>query len=213
MSLVPKLLKPFQLASILRPGMRVFVQSSSSEPATLVDELFAVPEAAAGIEFISCQIPGLNHVDFASLHSDTRFTGLFVTPEIEDSYEKGKVRFMPLSYSGMYRYLECEPVDVAMIQVAPTGKQGTFSLGSSVHFVPAVLKKAKIVIAEINEDLPTVGSSVSIDETMLDYVLPTAHPLPVLDPGQPSDVASRIGDYVAELVCDGDYVQVGIGRV
>lgn len=179
----------------------------------LVDALAARPEAAAGIDFISCQIPGLNRFDFAGLHPDARFTGLFVTPEMSKSYRDGRVRFMPLAYSDMYRYLESEPVDVALIQVAPTKRKGVFSLGSSAHFVPAVSKNAKIVVAEINDDLPTVGRSISIDEARLDYVLPTAHALPALDPGPASDVACRIGGHVAELVRDGDHVQIGIGKV
>ena len=120
---------------------------------------------------------------------------------------------MPLSYSGMYRYLLANPVDVALVQVRPTTRKGTFSLGSSAHFVPAVLKQAGIVVAEINEDLPNVGRSVHVEEARLDYVVPTAHALPELDPGPPSEVSRKIGAHIAELVHDGDQVQVGIGKV
>lgn len=210
---MPKLLRPGQLASLLRPGMRAFVQGSSGEPTTLLEVLLAEPDSAAGVEFISCQIPGLNRVDLASLHQDARFTGLFLTPEINESYRRGKVRFMPLAYSSMYRCLAAESVDVAFIQVTPGKKRGTFSLGLSAHFVPAVLHAAKVVVAEINENLPSVGVGVSIDEDRLDYVLPTAHALPTLDPGEPSEVSRKIGAHIAKLVRDGDHVQIGIGKV
>ena len=210
---MPKLLKSGQLASILRPGMKVFVQGSSGEPTTLLEALQAEPSAVVGTEFVSCQIPGLNRIDFAGLTGDARFTGLFLTPEIAGSYSRGKVRFMPLAYSGMYRYLAAEPVDVALIQVSAGEKQGTFNLGPSAHFVPAVLKGAKIVIAEINEDYPSVGRSVSIDADRLNYVLPTTHPLPILDPGRPSEISRKIGAHIAKIVRDGDHVQVGIGKV
>lgn len=193
--------------------MRVFVQGSSGEPTALLEALLAEPDVAAGVEFVSCQIPGLNRIDFAGLHQDARFTGLFLTPELVGSHSAGKMRFMPLAYSSMYRYLAAEPVDIALIQVAPGERQGMFSLGLSAHFVPAVLKAAKIVIAEINEDLPSVGRGVSINENQLDYVLPTAHALPVLDPGPPSEASRKIGMHIAELVRDGDHVQVGIGKV
>lgn len=179
----------------------------------LLEALLAAPDAAAGVQFTSCQIPGLNGVDFAGLHRDARFTGLFLTPEMTDSYRMGKVRFMPLAYSSMYRYLAAEPFDVALIQVAPGERRGTFNLGLSPHFVPAILKAAKVVIAEINENLPSVGRGVSIDEDRLDYVLPTAHPLPVLELGSPSEISCKIGAHIAKLVRDGDHVQVGIGKV
>jgi len=193
--------------------MRLFVQGSSSEPTALIEALLADPGASEGIEFISCQIPGLNRVDFAGLHQEARFTGLFVTPEMTSSYKRGKVRFMPLTYSGMYQYLEAEPVDVALIQVTPAENHGTFSLGTSAHFVPAILSKAKVVVAEINDDLPPVGRGVVVDEARLDYVLPTAHALPILDTGAPSSVPRKIGACISKLVRDGDHVQIGIGKV
>ena len=65
---MPKLLKPGELASLLRPGMKVFIQSASGEPRTLIQELLAEQEACSGIEFLSCQIPGLNRYNFAGLH-------------------------------------------------------------------------------------------------------------------------------------------------
>ncbi|MGI9510836.1 MAG: acetyl-CoA hydrolase/transferase family protein [Geminicoccaceae bacterium] len=210
---MPKLLKPELFESLLPEGSTVFVQGSSSEPTALLHLLMASPEASAGVRFVACQIPGLNRTDFAGLHPDARFTGLFVTPEMESSYNAGKVRFMPLSYSRMYRYLSEKPVDAALIQVAPTERRGIFSLGTSAHFVPAVLQTAKVVIAEINENLPIVGRSVQVEEARLDYVLPTAHTLPSLDPGPPSEVSRKIGSHIAELVRHGDHIQIGIGKV
>ena len=210
---MPKLLKPGELTSLFRPGMKVFVQSASGEPSTLIQELQVGHEACAGIEFLSCQIPGLNRFDFADLHQEAISTGLFVTPQTGSSYRAGKVRFMPLDYSGMYRYLASQTVDVALIQVAPAEKRRGFSLGVSVHFVPAILRNAKIVVAEINESLPKAGQSIEVDEARLDYILPTAHPLPTLDAGEPSDTVREIGRHVAALVHDGDHIQFGIGKV
>lgn len=175
--------------------------------------LLAAPDACAGVHFISCQIPGLNRIDFAGLHPDARFTGLFVTPEMASSYSAGKVRFMPLSYSGMYRYLRSLTVDLALIQVAPGERDGQVSLASSAHFVPAVLERARMIVAELNETLPRPGRSVSIDAARLDHVVPADHPPLTLDAGQPSATAVRIGKHIAGLVGNGDRVQVGIGKV
>ncbi|MEL6965422.1 MAG: hypothetical protein AAFO01_21920, partial [Pseudomonadota bacterium] len=196
---MPKLLKPGDLSSLLRPGMRVFVESAGGEPSDLIEGLIAERNACAGIEFIACQIPGLNRVDFAGIHREARSTSLFVTPETATSYRSGRVRFMPLAYSHMYRYLLSVSVDVALIQVTPAAKRGVFSLGTSVHFVPAILDKAKTVIAEINDQLPRVGRSVDLDEARLDYILPTAHALPTVDTDVASESMRKIGEHVATL--------------
>lgn len=201
-----------ELSGLLRPGMTVFVQGASGEPSDLIQALLAAPDACAGVHFISCQIPGLNRIDFAGLHPDARFTGLFVTPEMLTSYTLGKVRFMPLSYSGMDHYLSSLTVDLALIQIDHE-RDGQATLAMSAHFVPAVLDRARTVVAEANEALPRPGRSVPIDRARLDHVIASDHPPLTLDAGEPSAMAAKIGDHIAGLVRDGDRVQVGIGKV
>lgn len=147
------------------------------------------------------------------MHPDAKFTGLFITPELAASYDAGKVRFMPLSYSGMYRYLESLRIDLALIQVGPSRRKGHFSLGSSVHFVPAILDHTETVVAEVNEELPAPGRSIEIDAARLDYMAPVEHSLLSLETGPPSETSRKIGALIAGLVRDGDRVQVGIGKV
>ena len=205
--------KKNHLLSLLKPGMTVFVQASSSEPIELINTLKAAPSASDGIHYISCQIPGLNRTDFAGLHPKARATNLFVIPEASQSYQDGKVRFMPLAYSGMYAYLGTLEIDLALIQVRPCERSGAFTLGSTAHFVPAILERCKTVIAEVNEALPRPGHAVEISEERLDYLVEADHPLLEVDPGPPSLVSERIGAHIAGLVRDGDNVQVGIGKV
>lgn len=210
---MPRKVKADHLPSLLKPGMTVFVQASSSEPVALIDALKAVPSASTGVHYISCQIPGLNRTDFAGLHPDARSTNLFVIPEASQSYRNGKVRFMPLAYSAMYAYLGSLDIDLALIQVRPGDAKGRFTLGGSAHFAPAILDRCKVIVAEVNEALPRPGLSVEIDEAKLDYMVEVDHPLPEVDAGEPSSVSTRIAAHVAGLVRDGDYLQVGIGKL
>ena len=208
-----KSIKAEEITGLVKPGMTVFVQSSSSEPVELIEALMAEPSASAGVHYISCQIPGLNRTDFAGLHPDSRFTGLFITSEIQDSFRAGKVRFMPLAYSGMNAYLSSLDVDLALVQVGRGKRKGTYTLGSSVHFVPAILDRCKCVVAEVNPSLPRPGRSFEIASRRLDYLVETDHPLLTIDTGAPSSVAEKIGAHIAGLIRDGDNVQVGIGKV
>ena len=208
-----QIVKKNHLLSLLKPGMTVFIQASSSEPVELIDALKAAPSASDGIHYISCQIPGLNRTDFAGLHPKARSTNLFVIPEAGQSYQDGKVRFMPLAYSGMYAYLGSLEIDLALIQVRPCERRGVFTLGSTAHFVPAILKRCKTVMAEVNKALPRPGHAVEISEERLDYLVEVDHPILSVDPGPTSSVSDRIGAHIAGLVRDGDNVQVGIGKV
>lgn len=210
---MPTIISAENLADLLKPGMTVFVQASSSEPTTLIKALEAVPLASDRVHYVACQIPGLNQIDFAGWHPDAKFTGLFLTPDIRKSYQAGKVRHMPLAYSGMYAYLKSLDIDVALIQVRPGERKGMFTLGTTAHFVPAILDRCRYVVAEVNDALPRPGQSVEISEERLDYIVETNHPLLSIDPGVPSPISKQIGAHIANLVRDGDSLQVGIGKV
>ena len=210
---MPKIIKPEHVPGLLRPGMTVFVEGASGEPTVLLEALAAVPEASAGVHYVGCRVPGANHTDPASFHPGARLTTFFVFGDIARSYETGKVRFLPLHYSAIYSYLAALPIDLALIQVTPPDTDGLCSLGPSVHFVPAVLHRAKRVVAEVNAAMPRPANSVLVPYERLDVVVETDHPLVPLETGALSEQARRIGQHVAGLIEDGDCIQVGIGKV
>jgi 4-hydroxybutyrate CoA-transferase len=210
---MPKIIKPEHVPDLLRPGMTVFVEGASGEPSVLLRALSAVPEASAGVHYVGCRVPGVNHTDPASFHAGARLTSFFVFGDIARSYAAGKVRFLPLHYSAIFSYMAALPIDLALIQVTPSDAGGFCSLGPSVHFVPAVLHRAKRVVAEVNAAMPRPANSVLIPYERLDVVVETEHPLASLETGALSEQARKIGAHVAGLIEDGDCIQVGIGKV
>jgi 4-hydroxybutyrate CoA-transferase len=210
---MPRTITADRLPELLRPGMTVFVQGSSGEPTPLLRALAAAPAANAGVHYVGCLIPGLNVIDPASFHPDARLTSFFVFGDIAKSHAAGRVRFLPLHYSGIWQYLSELPIDLALIQVTPPDDRGQCSLGVSVHFVPAVLERAKLIAAEVNRAMPRPRSSYGVAYERLDYVIETERPLLALPAGRPSDDIRRIGANVASLIEDGDVIQIGIGKV
>jgi 4-hydroxybutyrate CoA-transferase len=210
---MPEILEPERVPDLLRPGMTVFVEGASGEPTALLQALAAAPEASARVHYVGCRVPGVNHIDPASFHADAALTSFFVFDDIRRSYEAGKIRFLPLHYSAIFAYLAALPVDIALIQVTPPNADGQCSLGPNVHFVPAVLDRAGLVVAEINAAMPRPAHSFPVPYERLDFVVEVDHPLVRLETGGLSDEAQQIGQHVASLVEDGDTVQIGIGKV
>jgi 4-hydroxybutyrate CoA-transferase len=202
-----------EVAALLRPGMTVFVEGASGEPTPVLEALARAPAASAGVHYVGCRIPGLNAIDPASFHPEARLTSFFLFGAIARSHAAGRVRFLPLHYSGMWQYLSALPIDLALIQAGPPDASGQCSLGVSVHFVPAVLERARLVVAEINRAMPAPARSYHVPWRRLDYVVATERPLLTLPGGALSDDVRRIGRHVASLVADGDTIQIGIGKV
>jgi 4-hydroxybutyrate CoA-transferase len=211
--MMPTIIEPERVLALLRPGMTVFVEGASGEPTALLQALAAAPEASAGVHYVGCRVPGVNLVDPASFHASASLTSFFVFGDIARSHAAGRVRFLPLHYSAIYSYLAALPVDLALIQVTPPDAAGLCSLGPSVHFVPAVLDRARQVIAEVNAAMPRPAQSVLVPYERLDFVVETEHPLVPLETGPVSEQVQKIGRHVAGLIEDGDCIQVGIGKV
>jgi 4-hydroxybutyrate CoA-transferase len=166
------------------------------------------------VHYAGCLLPGVNRIDPASFHATARLTSFFVFGDVARSYATGKVRFLPLHYSGIWDYLAAlDPIDLALIQVTPPDRRGHCSLGVSVHFVPAVLDRASALVAEINAAMPRPAQSFEIPYDRLNWVVESERPLVRLATGDPAPEIDRIGRNVASLIEDGDTIQIGIGKV
>ncbi len=203
-----------QVAGLLRPGMTVFVGGASSEPLALIEALRAAPAASAGVRYVALMVPGINRNDFTAMHPEARMTAFFATPEMRKSLAEGRVDFVPMQYRAVFDYLRDEAaVDLALIQLAPTGPDGQCSYGLNVDFVPAVLASGATVMAEINRAMPATAGAPKVPLDRVDYAVEVDHKLPVLPMPEPTAEAVAIGGHVAALIGDGDCIQTGIGAI
>ena len=69
---------------------------------------------------------------------------------------QGFAYYAPIRYSELPRYYResSTPLDVAVFQVAPMDEHGFFNFGPNASHMAAVCEKAKVVIVEVNENMP-----------------------------------------------------------
>lgn len=126
------------------------------------------------------------------------------------------VYYSPIKYSEVPRYIrqEIEPIDVAMLQVAPMDKHGYFNFGPQCSFSKAVCERAKIVIVEVNENQPRClgGYEEAIHISEVDYIVEGENPpMPQIASPPPTEVDQKVAELIVEEMCDGACVQLGIG--
>ena len=139
----------------------------------------------------------------------------FLDKNSRPAYQDKRVDFLPCHFhelpscftNGIY------PVDVAMISVSEPNDEGYCSFGVSCDYTKPAAEAARIVIAEINKQMPFIGGDNLIHVTKLDYIVPVDRPLVELPPPPIGEVEQRIGELCAELIHDGDTLQIGIGAI
>lgn len=104
-------------------------------------------------------------------------------------------------------------VDVAVVQVSAPDENGFCSFGLSCDYTKAAAENAKIVIAEINDQMPYVYGDNFIHLDKIDHIIPCSYPLYEIKQGEIGDVEKEIGRHCASLINDGDTLQLGIGSI
>ena len=129
---------------------------------------------------------------------------------------KGMGFFAPMRYSELPRfYRENVSVDVAMIQVTPMDSHGNFSYALAASHLADMLDKAKIIILEVNQNMPWVygltGCEINIKD--VDYVVEGDDPAVAQlgGSGEPTDGDRAVAKLIVEQIPNGACLQLGIG--
>jgi len=124
--------------------------------------------------------------------------------------------FSPMRYSELPRfYRENVTVDVAMVQVTPMDSHGNFSFALGCSAIADMMAKAKIIILEVNRNMPWVygltGSEINIRD--VDMVVEGDDPPIATLPagGEPTDVDRAVANLVVPHIPNGACLQLGIG--
>ncbi len=203
-----------EVAGLLAPGTTVFVAGGTSEPRSIGRALREAPEASAGVTYVSGVLPGAQASPFADLHPQSRLLTCMLTAGLRDLHAAGRVALVPLQYRAIYDWLEREvPVDIVLLQVSAPDADGQCSFGLRVDFAPAVLPRAKLVIAEINRALPAPPGCPKLPLAAIHYAIAVDRP-PRMEPRSEIDATARaVGAAIAQWVRDGDCLEVGVGAI
>jgi acyl CoA:acetate/3-ketoacid CoA transferase beta subunit/RimJ/RimL family protein N-acetyltransferase len=97
--------------------------------------------------------------------------------------------------------------------VTPPDRFGFVNLGVSVDVVLAAVDCAKLVIAEVNPQMPVVRGSGYLSIDRIDAWVERSAPLPIHEREPLDEISREIGRHVASLVADGSTIQLGIGQI
>jgi acyl-CoA hydrolase len=107
---------------------------------------------------------------------------------------------------------EGEPIDHLLLVVSPPNERGWMCVGNSVWDAVTSARRARTVIAEVNDSTPLTCGDSWLHVSQFDALV-EAHrpPLALPSPADFSPVDRAIAAHVKTLVCDRDTLQVGLG--
>lgn len=128
------------------------------------------------------------------------------------------IYYAPMRYTELPRYIreEVEPIQVALLQVAPMDKNGYFNFGPQNSHHKAVCDRAAKVIVEINTNQPRClgGYQEAVHISEVDFIVESDNALLITQESPPpNDVDKMVARHIVAEIKDGACIQLGIGAM
>jgi len=105
------------------------------------------------------------------------------------------------------------PIDIVLLQVSGPDEAGRYNAGLGIEHLHAAIGRARLVIAQVNPELPWTHGDTAIEPGVIDVLVPAAAP-PIELPSRPAGAVDRaIADHVARLIPDRATIELGLGAV
>lgn len=201
----------------IKSGNRVFLTGNASVPQKVLAALVEYAPILTDVEIVQVLTVGTADYVSPSMEGHVRVNSMFISANIRKAVQDGRADFTPILLSEFPLLFKQNimSLDVALIQVSPPDEHGFCSLGVEVGPTKTPAEMAKVIIAEVNEQMPrTLGDSF-IHIGRINYVVPVNYNIPELPMSEEgnSQTVEKIAGYIADLIPDGATMQLGIGAI
>jgi len=163
------------------------------------------------------QVLTVGNADYVApgMEKHLRVNTLFVSDNVRQAVNEGRADFTPCFLGEIPNLFKNGqlPLDVALIHVAPPDEHGFCSFGIEVGVTKTAAQSAKIVIAEVNPNMPRTLGDAFIHISKLTHIVAVDYPLPELSMGETTDLSRKIARHIAAMIPDGATLQMGIGGI
>jgi len=211
------------LSRYLRPGDRVVWGQGCAEPQTLTELLVAQRHRLGGVTcFVGLPAAEVIRPEHTGQHAG-QHTGQHRGALVLESYcgtgsnqrlhEAGALVIVPAHYGALPGLLAGGPLaaDVVFVQVSAPDEAGRHSLGLADDYFSAALDTARVVIAEVNDQVPFTLGARTLSAADWTACVHSSRPPAEMATPPPAPVVTAVAARVSELVEDGATLQFGIG--
>ena len=210
-----KIVSAENAVKVIKSNDRVYIQAAAAAPQLLMNAMTERHEELRNVEVCHLHVEGETGYANPELSDSFHVNSFFIGNNVRHTLAAGNGSYTPVFLSELPLLFKRDilPLDVALIHVSVPDKHGYCSLGVSVEASLAAIDNAKIVIAQVNEQMPRTHGDGIIHITEIDLFVECNELIPAHTLGNPSAIENKIGDYVASLIEDKSTLQMGIGTI
>jgi 4-hydroxybutyrate CoA-transferase len=201
--------------SHIKSGNRVVVGHASGSPEVLLKALMNNKDACRNVEIVHMVSMGASEYCMPEMEKHFVHNSLFAGATSRKAIHDGRAVFTVSHFSQIPRLFveRILPVDVTLCMVSQPDEHGFCSFGVSVDYTKPAAESSNLVIAEVTPNMPRTLGDAFIHISDIDYIVDCDSKPIILQPPRLTENDKKIGGYIAELIRDGDTLQLGIGSV
>jgi acyl-CoA hydrolase len=200
---------------VVKSGDSLYLHNGCAVPVDLVDALIRRAPELRHVTLVHMMTLGAADYTHPEFEGIFRHMGFFLGPNVRQAIQECRADYVPIflhEVEGLFDSGQIA-VDVALLQCTPPDEYGYMSLGPSVDITHSVLKAAKHVIFEVNDQAPRTHGQSFVHVRQASQIVEVSHPLPEYHIGEVTEVHRKIADHIAGLIPDGATLQIGIGAM
>lgn len=200
----------------VKSGDTVYLADAAGEPAVLVEALMADKDRLRDVTIIGGHTLGKSPYAQKNVKKHFNFFTIFTGVDTRDPVNNGTADYIPLRLFDTPRLFAPDgpwPLDIALITVSLPDNDGFCSLGVTVNYTLEAALKAKIVIAEVNKQMPYTLGHCLLHRDQLDFMVLSDRQLLQIALPHVDEKATLIAKHVSQLIPDGATLQFGTGAV
>jgi acyl-CoA hydrolase len=201
------------LGAYLRPGDHIVWGQACGEPTTLVEALIAQAEEIGNLSaFAATSFSGL--LDAAAAER-IAISSMGAIGALRTIAATGRLGIIPCHVSQIGPMIEQGLIgcDVAFVQTSPRDADGNHSIGLISDYMQTAIDKARLVIAEVNDQVPFTYGDTLVAAGRIDVAVHVSRTPVEVTPAPIGETDMAIAKIVAGYVEDGSVIQTGIGAV
>lgn len=201
--------------SFITSGSRVVAAMAAAEPRGLLERIGHHALSLANVT-LYCANPASEYPCFTNqeLVGRLELQVMFLNDKVRRLQGQGLVHYIPQHLSQWAQNLTRDAdVDLFWGSCTLPDARGFVSLGTGCCYESEMIRKAKMVILEVNPNMPVTAGATHVPVSWVDHFIEYDHPLPTLTRPSMTKEEHTIAGFVAELVQDGSTIQLGIGGI
>ena len=204
-----------EAVKVVQSNNRVYIQAAAATPTILTNALTDRAAELRNVEICHLHTEGEARYANAELCESFHVNSFFIGKNVRHTLQAGNGSYTPVFLSELPNLFRKKAVllDVVFIHVSPPDQHGYCSLGVSVEATVAAIENAKIVIAQVNKQMPRTFGDSLIAVSSIDYLVECDTPIHGHGTDEISETEQKIGKLVASLIDDRSTLQMGIGSI